>query len=105
VLKELHSGICAVSFPVRRIEMMIIDEGTEHDNSSMASDSFGKHVGSVCKRAVVCEWSWLSFRVGFDEITCHIWHALVYLISYIPPPSIYTRVQRVECAQTTKGLR
>ncbi|KAI6774339.1 hypothetical protein HG531_001188 [Fusarium graminearum] len=54
--EELYSGIRTVGFPVSPVEL-VINESSEHDNSSVRLEGFGKHVGTIrqCALSVVLE--------------------------------------------------
>ena len=55
--EELNSSVSTVSLPVGPVKL-VVDESSEHDDSSMRLESFGEHVGTIGQ----CAFADVSYR-------------------------------------------
>ena len=70
-VEELHRNVGATSFPLCFVQQ-VVDKCSEHDYTIVWIKSFGEHVGTLCKRPVICQWAGLAFRVRFHDVICEV---------------------------------
>src|SRR6267142_5593705 len=100
-MKDVVCGSGAIIFRVAPIEMMVIDKGAIKKETVVRRQGTSDSVSRVGRGAAVGGWAGLAFGIGLDRESGEARDFPVDLVSFLFPPIGNSRIERIECFETT----